>query len=148
MIRKRQSGLSERLFVETARRRCPGRRAAAAGSGCRKDSRTESSCPGMTYTVDETTDTGAGSGTSGDLRYAITQANANPGSTIQFSVSGTIALESALPELTANVTIDGPGASDLTIQGTSSNGVFYHRRRHGVDLRPDDRRRHDSLPAT
>ena len=43
---------------------------------------------GLTYTVDQTTDTGAGSGTSGDLRYAITQANANPGSTIQFARLG------------------------------------------------------------
>jgi hypothetical protein len=79
---------------------------------------------GLTYTVDRTTDTGAGSGTSGDLRYALTQANANPGSTIQFSVTGTIALGSALPDVAADVTINGPGASNLTIQGTSFSRIL------------------------
>ena len=43
-----------------------------------------------TYTVDSLGDTGTGLGSSGDLRYAITQANLSPGSTIQFSVTGTI----------------------------------------------------------
>jgi hypothetical protein len=39
------------------------------------------------YKVNATTDTGAGSGLTGDLLYCITQANANPntaGSVIQF----------------------------------------------------------------
>ena len=51
------------------------------------------------------------------LRYAINQANANPGSTINFSVTGTIALNAGLPELTTTVTIVGPGASSLTVDG-------------------------------
>ena len=49
-----------------------------------------------TYTVDSLGDTGTGSGSSGDLRYAITQANLSPGSTIQFSVTGTIQLGCSL----------------------------------------------------
>ncbi len=61
-----------------------------------------------------TSPAGTGPGT---LRSAITQADANPGSTIQFSVSGTIPLTYALPDLSADVTISGPGASNLTIQG-------------------------------
>ncbi len=80
---------------------------------------------GQTYTVNQLSDTGAGSGTSGDLRYCVTQADNNSGSTIQFSVSGTIALTSDLPQLTANMTIEGPGASNLTVQGTSYSRVFY-----------------------
>ncbi|QEH37470.1 Glycosyltransferase 36 associated family protein [Aquisphaera giovannonii] len=85
---------------------------------------------GLTYTVDRTTDTGAGSGTSGDLRYAITQANLNTGSTIQFAVTGTIGLGSPLPDIASDVAINGPGASRLTILGTGSapilkiNGFF------------------------
>src|SRR5262249_8890436 len=78
-----------------------------------------------TYTVDRTTDTGAGTGTSGDLRYVLTQANADNGSTIQFGVSGTITLASTLPNITADMTINGPGASNLTIQGTSFSRVFF-----------------------
>ena len=47
----------------------------------------------------------------GSLRWAVGQANAQPGSTIVFQIPGTgvqtIALASPLPELTAAVTIDG-----------------------------------------
>ena len=68
-----------------------------------------------TFTVDRTTDTGAGTGTSGDLRYVLTQANADNGSTIQFGVSGTITLASTLPDITADMSINGPGASNVTI---------------------------------
>src|SRR5262245_57131832 len=42
------------------------------------------------YTVNSLGDTGAGSGPSGDLRYCITQADHNPGSTVRFGVTGTI----------------------------------------------------------
>jgi hypothetical protein len=83
---------------------------------------------GTVYTVNSLGDTGSGSGTSGDLRYAITQANANPGSTIVFSVTGTIALSSLLPALSADVTIAGPGATRLTVDGVpnapATGGVF------------------------
>jgi RNA polymerase sigma-70 factor (ECF subfamily) len=39
-----------------------------------------------TYTVNTTADAGQGNGLTGDLRYCITQANANPGSTIKFNI--------------------------------------------------------------
>jgi hypothetical protein len=53
-----------------------------------------------TFTVNSLGDTGSGSGTSGDLRYCITQADATTGdNTINFSVTGTITLNSALPDL-------------------------------------------------
>src|SRR5579871_433947 len=57
------------------------------------------------YTVNATTDTGSGSGTTGDLRYCITQANATAAgssNSIAITVSGTITLSSALPNLAAN----------------------------------------------
>src|SRR5262245_3904944 len=58
------------------------------------------------YTVDNLGDTGAGTGTTGDLRYCITQANAAGGTnTISFSVTGTITLLSALPTITNDLTI-------------------------------------------
>ena len=72
---------------------------------------------GITYTVNSLGDTGTGSGDSGDLSYAITQADANPGSIIDFGVTGTIQLTKALPSLSADVTINGPSEGSLTIQG-------------------------------
>ena len=69
------------------------------------------------YTVNSLGDTGEGSGLSGDLRYVIAQANSNPGSVINFSVSGTIQLTAALPDLARDVTLNGPGASSLSIAG-------------------------------
>jgi hypothetical protein len=58
-----------------------------------------------TFTVTSLADSGAGS-----LRDAVQQANANPGSEIQFKpgLKGTIPLSSEL-DITANLTIDGPG---------------------------------------
>lgn len=66
-----------------------------------------------TFTVTNTNDSGTGS-----LRWAITQANTNPGSdTIEFAIPGegvqTISLASGLPEITDPVILDGlsqPGA--------------------------------------
>src|SRR5262245_29284231 len=53
-----------------------------------------------TFTVNSLGDTGTGTGTSGDLRFCITQANGTTGdNTINFSVTGTITLHSALPDL-------------------------------------------------
>ena len=81
-----------------------------------------------TYTVNVLTDSnpgggGSGSGTAGDLRYAITEANSNPGSTIQFSVTGNITIAATLP-INANMTITGPGANLLTISGANAYTVF------------------------
>ena len=52
------------------------------------------------------------------LRDAITQADADPANSyaINFSVTGTIGLTSSLPALNNNIAIEGPGASDLTVQ--------------------------------
>jgi hypothetical protein len=54
------------------------------------------------------------------LRQAITDANAHAGAdTISFSsVTGTIALQSSLPTVTDGLTITGPGASTLTLDGS------------------------------
>src|ERR1700745_3910745 len=58
-----------------------------------------------TYTVTNLNDSGAGS-----LRQAILTANANKGSTIDFSTNGTINLSAPLPDITNQVTIDGSTA--------------------------------------
>jgi hypothetical protein len=77
-------------------------------------------------TVTATTDTGAGSGTSGDLRYCITQANLDANTPVpdlidMTGVSGTISLGSALPTLTNTTIINGPGSANLTVtRGTGS----------------------------
>jgi parallel beta-helix repeat protein len=74
------------------------------------------------FTVTNTGDTGTGSGNSGDLRYCITQANATSGSnTIDATgVTGTILLTASLPNVGRAVTINGPGASLLTINGNGT----------------------------
>lgn len=81
------------------------------------------SLTGATYTVNTLHDSGSptGSGLSGDLRYAITMADANPGSRIIFAVTGTIHLASNLPDLSADVTLDGPGTADLTVDGSEAS---------------------------
>ena len=86
------------------------------------------------YTVDAITDTGAGSGTTGDLLYCIDQANANSntdGSLIEFdpTVFGTpqtITLSSTLTlsETAGPEVISGPGENLLTVSGNNSVGVF------------------------
>lgn len=55
------------------------------------------------------TDDGVCDGASCTLREAINAANADPGSTIDFGVSGTIMLSSQLPVITVPVVITGPG---------------------------------------
>jgi hypothetical protein len=65
--------------------------------------------------VDRLTDTGEGEGPAGDLRYCLTRATSCE-DTITFSVTGTINLTGALPDLNANVTIVGPGASSLIVR--------------------------------
>ncbi len=78
----------------------------------------------LTYTVDRLVDAdpaggGQGAGMSGDLRYAIT--NAQSGDNIIFSVTGEIKLLSALPILTQDISIEG--ADGLTVRG-SGGSVF------------------------
>ncbi len=81
-----------------------------------------------TWTVNSLGDTGTGSGTSGDLRYVITQADQTTGdNTINFAVTGTITLKSALPDLSNTaglMDIEGPGANNLTVSGNNEVRVF------------------------
>ena len=65
----------------------------------------------------------AGDSGTGSLRAAIEQANATP-DTITFapSVTGTIVLSTALPDLASNMVISGPGALVLTVARTPRRG--------------------------
>jgi predicted outer membrane repeat protein len=58
----------------------------------------------------------------GTLRTCLTTVNA--GDTIQFGVTGTVTLTSALPQITQNLTIYGSGPAVLTISGADSYPVF------------------------
>ena len=70
-----------------------------------------------TITVTNTNDSGPGS-----LRQAL--ANANNGDRINFAVTGTIALTSGGLGITKNVTISGPGANQLAVDGNQALFVF------------------------
>jgi hypothetical protein len=67
------------------------------------------------FTVDRLTDTGAGSGLSGDLRYCLTRAISGP-DTVLFGIQGTINLQRPLPNLRGNLSVIGPGADVLTVR--------------------------------
>lgn len=74
--------------------------------------------------TDDTSDSGYGSGTS--LREAIRYANAKSGNdTVSFvsGLSGTIELNSTLPRLSSDITVQGPGAGLLTVR--PANGGNY-----------------------
>ena len=75
-----------------------------------------------TYTVTSTLDDGS----AGTLRNAIAQANADPGATIVFGpgVSGVIALQGAELEIAASMTIVGPGAGVVQVDGGGDFRVF------------------------
>jgi hypothetical protein len=74
-----------------------------------------------TYLVDHLADDLVGTGTSGSLRYAIT--HAVDGDAITFGVTGTINLTGALPDLTHNISINGPGANLLAVR--RDTGGYY-----------------------
>jgi parallel beta-helix repeat protein/predicted outer membrane repeat protein len=84
----------------------------------------ETRCLLATFTVDTLVDNlGVNS-----LRQAITSANASPdpSNNIVFAgaaSSGTIVLGSALPVISDNLTISGPGATQLTVQRSSVSGT-------------------------
>ena len=92
------------------------------------------------YTVDLLTDSGAGSGTTGDIAYVLRQVDGNKntsGSVIGFdpAVFGTpqtITLQDTLGLIDTGgpITIDGPGASLVTING--NNSVLDFRVASGV----------------
>src|SRR5438477_10475477 len=67
--------------------------------------------------VSTTADSGAGS-----LRAAMT--GAASGDTIQFQVGGTITLQSELPVITKNITIDGNGYNP-TVSGADTYRPFF-----------------------
>src|SRR5215468_4883251 len=75
-----------------------------------------------TFTVMNLADSGPGS-----LRAAITSANTTPGAdVIQFApgLKGTIPLASEL-SVTDALTINGPGANQLTVSGNDATRVFH-----------------------
>ena len=69
--------------------------------------------------VYNTADHGAGS-----LRAAMTDANQAGGSTILFATSGVITLQSALPAISDDVSLVGPGATSLSVDGNALYQVF------------------------
>ena len=74
-----------------------------------------------TLTVTNTNDAGVGS-----LRAAIAAADQHPGrDTIDFapSVTGTITLLSALPDLSTDIVIDGPGPAALSAARSRADGT-------------------------
>ena len=73
-----------------------------------------------TFTVSNTNDAGPGS-----LRDAIAQANAAPGAdAVVVNVTGTILLTTGQIRIDAPLTIVGPGASNLTIDGNANGRIF------------------------
>src|SRR6266511_885838 len=71
-----------------------------------------------TITVTNTNDSGAGS-----LRQALI--DASDGDTITFAVSGTIVLTSGELLVDKSITIPGPGAGRLAVDGNATSRVFH-----------------------
>ena len=74
-----------------------------------------------TYTVTNLHDAGLGS-----LRAAILSANANQGSTVVFSTSGTINLSTSLPNIVTQMTIDGSTAPGFSPSEVPVVGVNFN----------------------
>ncbi len=81
-----------------------------------------------TCTVTSLTDTGAGSGVKGDLRYClnVTNANGEPSNRVEFQagLTGKITLQLGELAIRNHLEIDGPGASAVMISGNHTSGVF------------------------
>src|SRR5438270_2187001 len=71
-----------------------------------------------TITVTNTNDSGPGS-----LRQALT--DANDGDTIEFAVTGTIGLTSGELLVDKSITVSGPGAENLAVNGNNQSRVFH-----------------------
>src|SRR5947208_11910976 len=69
-------------------------------------------------TVTNTNDSGPGS-----LRQALT--DANDGDTIEFAVTGTIGLTSGELLVDKSITVSGPGAENLAVNGNNQSRVFH-----------------------
>jgi hypothetical protein len=68
----------------------------------------------------------ADDGSEGTLRAAIVFANANPGTTITFSISNqTITLTQELPLILGNGTVIDGGSNDVTIDGAGAYRAFF-----------------------
>lgn len=75
-----------------------------------------------TFTVNNLNDSGSGS-----LRQAILNANGVTGDDLivfQSGLSGTIALTTGLLLIDSNLTVNGPGTSQLAISGNDSFSIF------------------------
>jgi hypothetical protein len=74
-----------------------------------------------TFSVDSVLDSGADT-----LRDAITQLNnsTDANNTIEIICYGSVQLESALPTIQKNVTIEGPGYENFTVTRDSTQGAF------------------------
>ncbi len=73
-----------------------------------------------TYTITSLNDTGPGT-----LRDTIAISNGDPGSTINFSVTGIITITTAPITISASTTITGPGTNLLDIKRTASIGNIF-----------------------
>src|SRR5205807_6799416 len=89
------------------------------GRYCRKyPPPTPTPSPTPTIVVTNTNDSGPGS-----LRQAL--ADANDGDVIGFAVTATIGLTSGELLVTKNITISGPGAENLAVNGNAKSTVFH-----------------------
>ena len=71
-----------------------------------------------TITVTNINDSGAGS-----LRQALV--DVNDGDTIDFAVTGTIVLTSGVMTVDKTITISGPGAESLALDGNAKSGILF-----------------------
>ena len=78
-----------------------------------------------TITVDTLIDESDGSCTDGDCSLRDAIAVANPNDTIHFGVTGTLTLTIDHLTIDKDLTINGPGAGDLTVSGDDTLRVFW-----------------------
>lgn len=89
-----------------------------------------SSASAATFNVTTTNDSGPGS-----LRQAVLDANANAeADTITITATGTIQLATALPALSSEMTITGPGAANLTVRRNAAEQFVIFTVRAPVKL--------------
>jgi hypothetical protein len=85
------------------------------------------SAQAATFTVTNTNDKGSGS-----LRQALVIAN--DGDTIAFAVTGRIVLTSGELLVDKSITLSGPGAANVTVDGNASSRVFHIGARKTVSI--------------